>query len=143
MTRRIIGWRWVDDKLWNETVKRMNLRLTHGQALFYSQPLSMTFARSQWRYVLHIIDAYPLLWARTMCKYNFKPPYDPESEYLPHRTVGRPRQRWDDHVHAFVWKTWPQYYGRHWFDIISQHRCSNYEDEFVLFLVNIGVSGRV
>ena len=95
----IVWWRRVDGESWSDTMKRMNLRLAHGQVLFYCQPWSMTFARSQWRYVLHIIDAYPLLWARIMWKYNFHPSCDPESECLPDRAVGRPRQRWDDHIH--------------------------------------------
>ena len=137
MLRRTVGWRRVDDEPWNETMTPLNLRLGHGHALYYCQPWSMIFARSQWRYVLHIIDAYPLLWARTMCKYNYNPQYDPESDHLPHRTAGRPRQRWDDNIHAFVWKTWPHYHGRHWFDILSQHRLSNYDDEYVLFLAKI------
>ena len=135
--RRRLGWRRVDDEPWNETMTRMNLRLEHGQALYYCQPWSMMFARRQWRYVLHIIDAYPLLWARTMCKYNYNPPYDPDSDYLRHRTAGRPRQRWDDNIHAFVWKLWPHYHGRHWFDILSQNRWSNYEDESVLVFAKI------
>ena len=115
----------------------MNLRLGHGQALFHCKPWSMIFARSQWRYVLHIIGAYPLLWIRTMCKYNYNPSYDPDSDHFLYRTVGRPRQRWDDSIHVVVWKIWEHYHGRHWFDILSQHRLANYEDEYVLFLAKI------
>ena len=67
MVRHIVGRRRMDDEPLNETTKRMNLCSSHGQAAFYCQPWSMIF---QWIYVLHIIDAYPLLWARTICKYN-------------------------------------------------------------------------
>ena len=137
MLRRIVGCLRVDDEPWNETMTRMNLRLEHGQALYYYQPWSMIFARSQWRYVLHIIDAYPLLWTCIMCKYNYNLPYDPESDYLLHTTAGHSRQRCDDNIHAFVWKTWPHYHGRPWFDILLHNRLSNSEDEYMLFFAQI------
>ena len=37
MLRRIVGWRRMDDELWNETMTRMNLRIEHGQDLYYCQ----------------------------------------------------------------------------------------------------------
>ena len=88
--RCIIGWRRVDDERRNDTMKRMNIRMAYGQARLYCHPWSTMLARSQWRYVLHIIDAYPRLWTRTMNKHILNPSYDPESEYLPRRTGGRP-----------------------------------------------------
>ena len=80
------------------------------------------------------MDAHPLVWARIMCKYNFNPVCDPEASVEPCRSAGQPRLRWDDHIHGFCWKTWPQYSGHHWFDILSRVRDVNYEDEYVLYL---------
>ena len=88
----------------------------------------MIFARNQWRYVLYIIVAYPLLWIRIMRKYNYNASYDPEFDHLTDKTITRQRQRWDYNIHAFVWKTWSHYHGRHLFDILSRHRLTNYED---------------
>ena len=61
MMRRIVGWRRLDDEPWNETMQLMNLRLAHGNMLFCCQTWPMMLARNQWRYVLHIIDAYQFL----------------------------------------------------------------------------------
>ena len=113
---------------------RMNQRLSRAEQLYFCQPWSISFARNQWKYIFHLIDAYPLLWARIMLKFNFNPVYDPEASAIPYRMFGRPRLRWDDLIHRFCWKTWPQYHGRHWFDILSHTRHENFEDDYVSYL---------
>ena len=70
MLRRIVGWRRIDGEDWKETMKRMNDRLMEAQRLYFCASWSMIFARSQWRYVKHLMDAYLLLWARIMSKLN-------------------------------------------------------------------------
>ena len=134
MLRRIVGWRRIEGEDWRDTMVRMNQRLSRAEQLYFCQPWSISFARNQWKYIFHLIDAYPLLWARIMLKFNFNPVYDPEASAIPYRMPGRPRLRWDDHIHGFCWKTWPQYHGRHWFDILSHTRNENFEDEYVLYL---------
>ena len=56
----------IDGEDWKETMNRMNDRLEQGQRLYFCEPWSMVFARSQWRYIKHLMDAYPLLWTRTI-----------------------------------------------------------------------------
>ena len=70
MLRRIVGWRRIDGEDWKATMKRMNDRLEQGHNLYVCQPWSMVYARSQWRYIKHMVDAYLLLWALTICKVN-------------------------------------------------------------------------
>ena len=70
MLRRIVGWRRIENEDWSITMKRMNDRLDQGQRLFYCEPWSIRFARNQWRYIQHLIKAYPLLWTRILYKYN-------------------------------------------------------------------------
>ena len=82
----------------------------------------------------HLMDIRPLVWIRLMYKYNFNPIYDPETSIEPYRSASHPRLRWDDHIHGFCLKTWPQYSGHHWFDILNRVRGENYEDEYVLYL---------
>ena len=77
------------------------------------------------------------MWVRIMCKYNFNPMYDPASPFLPRRSVGHPRLRWDDRILNLCWKIWHEYRGRHWFDILSNHYLNDYEDEHVLYIVNL------
>ena len=137
MLRRIVGWRRIDGEAWKETMKRMNNRLEEGQRLFFCEPWSMVLARSQWRYVIHLMDAYPLLWARIMSKYNKYPTDDPACDYLPRRAPGHPRMRWDDHIHSFCFKTWPRLRGSHWFDILCHQDPVNYEDEYILYIANL------
>ena len=101
MLRRIVGWRRIENEDWSISMKRMNDRLDQGQRIFYCEPWSIRFARNQWRYIQHLIKAYPLLWARILFKYNAYTSDDPESDFLPHRSPGHPRMRWDDHIHSF------------------------------------------
>ena len=137
MLRRIVGWRRIDGEEWKDTMKRMNDRLEEAQRLFFCEPWSMIFARSQWRYVKHLMDAYPLLWARIMIKFNKYSTDDPECDFLPYRTPGHPRMRWDDHIHSFCYKIWPRLRGRHWFDILCHQDVASYEDEFILHIANL------
>ena len=137
MLRRIVGWRRIDGEDWKETMKRMNHRLEQGQRIYFCEPWSMIFARSQWRYIKHLMDAYPLLWARIMCKFNKYPTNDIDCDFLPRRAPGHPRMRWDDHVRSFCYKIWPESQGRHWFDILCNQDIVKYENEYVLFIANL------
>ena len=113
MLRRIIGWRRIDTESWRDTMLKMNQRLLFGQSLHFCEPWSISFARAQWRYVHHIIDANPLLWARFMCRFNFNLVEDFSRWAIPHRNRGRPRMRWDDNIHSFCWTRWPHLRGCH------------------------------
>ena len=68
MMRRIIGRRRIENEDWSITMKRMNDRLDQKQRLFDCEPWSIRFARNQWRYSQRLMESYPLLWARVMCK---------------------------------------------------------------------------
>ena len=95
--RRIDGWRRIEGEDWVDTMVRMNQRLSRAEQLYFCQPCSISFVRNQWKYIFHLIDAYPLLWARIMLKFNFNPVNDPEASAIPYRMCGRPRLRWDRH----------------------------------------------
>ena len=92
----------IDGEDWKETMNRMNDRLEQGQRLYCCEPWSMVFARSQWRYIKLLMDAYPLLWTRTICKFNVYTPDDPDCVCLPRRAPGHSRMRWDDRPHPIV-----------------------------------------
>jgi hypothetical protein len=62
------------------------------------------------------------------------------STYIPGRSVGRPRLKWDDYIQDFCSDIDPHHSGRHWTDILSDLHTANYEDDNVLFLSNNPVS---
>ena len=66
--------------------------------------------------------------------YNVNGIEDPHDDYRPYRTIGRPRMKWDYHVHAFCVHAWPHLPRRHWFDHLSRVDMCQYEDSFVTFL---------
>ena len=136
MLRRLVGWTRIDDVSWRDTMRRMNIKLHRAQDLFYCQSWKIGFARSQWRYISHILHAHPLLWARRLCKFNFNPVTDPVRLYLPHRSQGRPKMHWDDHVKDFLWQTYPHHHGRHWFDICADlhFEILSLEDAYVAYI---------
>ena len=136
MMRRIVGWRKIPGEDWRDTMVRMNRRLQTAQVQYYCEPWSIRFARNQWRYVKHLIHGPISLWARTLCKYNWNPHFDPTSNHEPFRAPGHPRTRWDDHIHDFCKAHWPHYGVRHWFDILVDVDMNDFEDEFVVFVCN-------
>ena len=132
--RRIVGWRSLPDESWEATMSRMKRRLEHGQMLYYCEPWSIRFARAQWRYINHILHGPLLLWARTLCKYNWNPHRDHAADALPHRGQGRPRMRWDDNIHRFCHSKWPHLQDYHWFDLLIDVEMKDLEDEFIIFI---------
>ena len=63
--------------------------------------------------------------------------YDLTCPGLPRRSIGHPRSRWDGRIYNFCWKIWRQYRGYHWFNIPSQYRLLNPEDEYVTRIADI------
>ena len=134
MLRRIVGWRRIDGEAWEDTMRRMKQRLDNADRLYHCRPWSMSFARSQWRFVDHLLHGDISLWSRILCKYNWSPVYDEYAMATPQRRPGHPRMRWDDHIHAFCTFLWPQLQDRRWFDILVHHDLFQYEKAFVAFL---------
>ena len=48
--------------------------------------------------------------------------------------VGRPRQKWDDHIHGFCKYIWPELAHLHWFDILITRQLPDLENAYVVFL---------
>ena len=134
MMRRIVGWRRSEDESWREIMERMNRRLQYKHELHYYEPWSISYARAQWRYVHHVIEAYLLLTARKFTKYILNTKPDPHCRYHPHRSQGRSHLRWDDRLQSFCCHQWPHLRGQHWFEILNTMDRRKYEDEYVLYI---------
>ena len=135
MLRRIIGWRRTEGDSWHDTMQRMNQRLEHAQQLFLCQPWSERYARNQWRYVGHLLKQEVSSWAKVMASVA-SPIHDPFGEYVPHRSQGRPRLRWDNHIQQFCLMKWPLEVEKHWLDILEYVDATQFENEYVAFLVS-------
>ena len=115
-------------------MRRMKDRLHRAEHLYHYRPWSECYARSQWRFVEHILHGDISLWSRVLCKFNWAPHYDSTIPHVPQRHPGRPRRKWDDYIHAFCSHTWPRSQSLHWFDVLIHHAPSYYEDAFASFL---------
>ena len=134
MLRRIIGWRRKDGESWHDTMERMNLRLSHGQSLHSCEDWSCLVLRYQWRYVFHLLQSYPSLWARILANHNACPHADPHRAEIPHRRQARPHQRWDDYLQQLCRHLWLLIRG-HWFEILClDDGLQAYEDLYVDFV---------
>ena len=132
--RRIIGWRRIDGEEWRTTMIRMNGRLSRANQIYARKSWSSSFARSQWRYVCHLLHGPISLWSRILCKYNWSAAYDPQSCVIPHRRLGHPRRKWDNHIHSFCLFLWPAQEYTHWFDILVNRYAEDYEETYTEYL---------
>ena len=128
MLRRIIGWRRIEGEAWDETMRRMRDRSDHAHQLYPWQIWSYRFFRDQWRFAVHCMKKPISRWI--LC-YNSIPLSDVRGEYIPHRDVGRPRIKWDDHLRAFFLHYFPNRASEHWSYILVEH--VGLEDAFVDF----------
>ena len=111
MLRRIVGWRRVDGEPWDETMRRMRDRLERARRLHNWQRWSYRFFRGQWKFVVHFSKTTMSEW---MLLYNCSPCFDVRGDYVPHRDVGRPRTKWDEHLKQFFVHHFPNRRGEHW-----------------------------
>ena len=112
MLRSMIGWRRFTDEPWEETMRRMKRRMADALQHFPLSSWSERFHRNRWRYAIHVVNneknRLPFWLAQWV------PLLDPISIYMPYRGPGRPRLRWDDHLHGFCYV----HLGlHHWLDI--------------------------
>lgn len=103
MLRRIVGWRRIPGESWEDTMRRMKLRLEHAQDQHYIDPWSRRWARAQWKYACHLTVSSRYHWARLATIENIVGKFDPCALYVPNRLVGRPRLRWDDTLRHFFY----------------------------------------
>ena len=117
MLRSIVGWRRIDGEPWDETMRRMRDRIESGHQLHKWQLWSHRFFRDQWRFAVHLLAKM----SQWMITYNCSPCFDERGMYVPHRDVGRPRIKWDDHIKAFFHYSFPERMDEHWSSILSDH----------------------
>lgn len=99
--RYINGGRRLHGQSWKSIMSRMTSRLEVGHYLHYCQSWSICFARAQWKYIIHLLEPYTLLWTRQLLKFNFDPQDDQKRPYQSSRRRGYPRRRWDDYIKDF------------------------------------------
>ena len=128
MLRRIIGWKRIEVEPWDEIMRRMRDRSDHAHQLYPWQIWSYRFFRDQWRFAVHCMKK-PI--SRRILCYNSIPLLGVRGEYIPHRDVGRPRIKWDDHLRAFFLHHFPNRASEHWSHILVEH--VGLEDVFVEF----------
>ena len=95
MIRNIVGYVRVQDKNWRCIMSRMKSRVSHALNIFPIDPWSSQLSKRQFniaRRFVRNINSWParcILWDPTLFLNNA------------HRSVGRPRQRWDKYLCEF------------------------------------------
>ena len=80
---------------------RMKCKLNRASNLFYIEPWEVSVQRQQWRYIIHAAYAENSQWPSLLADWMPDQIDDISSPYIPFRSVGRPRVRWDDGVNLF------------------------------------------
>ena len=107
-----------------------------AQQIFFCKSWSERYARNQWRYVGHILKQGVNCWSKIMASHTFSTIYDSFGQYFPHRSQGRPRLRWGDHIQQFCISKWPSKVDKHWLDILMHGNVAQLENEYVAFLLD-------
>ena len=135
MLRAIVGWRRVEGESWRETMERMNERVLVGFTHYYCNAWSMIRARNLWRYAIHVASSSHISFPQKVAHLSQNAIDDPASLYAPHRSRGRPRQRWDDSVAGFCKLHFDA--NCDWITAMSQHdgNLRAFEDEFIVHAI--------
>ena len=101
MIRRIIGWRRIADEAWRDTMIRMDGRMSLAMDIFPIQSWKECIHRARWRLACHIAQTSGSSWMKCMVHLSKSPIHDMLHGYVPQRSRGRPRIRWDDSLRSF------------------------------------------
>ena len=101
MLRSVIGWVRHPDKNWSDTMRRMGQRLSAALASFPVKPWSEQLAGRKFEIAAKFARDKHSWPARAT---QWSPEKEPECVlyFSPHRTVGRPRRKWDDDLKNFT-----------------------------------------
>ena len=101
--RSIVGWSRDADATWEETMRRMNARVSSALRQHPVPSWSSVHRANQHRFVMNLTakNAWPL------CAATWSPSSQHNFNSVPRRRPGRPPKRWDDELNKFVVSQFP------------------------------------
>ena len=101
MLRKIVGWVRIQDEAWDITMRRMKYRVQRGLQQYPFILWRRRIAKSLWKLVLRIRSSPSESWINESSFWAPNDINDTSSDYFPHRSRGRPCQKWDSVVRKF------------------------------------------
>ena len=120
MIRNIVGWRRIEDEHWEITMRRMKQRVQDVTQLHFVIPWEQQLSMSQWRYDMRLASSPENTPWRRLANWNPQEMHDPQLAQIPHRSVGRPRMKWDDRLKSFALIHFP--HSDDWITAMRNHR---------------------
>ena len=100
MLRSIVGWVRLAEDDWAATMRRVNAKLERALAEYPLSSWTDALARRQFR-VAGRFAGKPGAWPLKAAQWDPAAMNDVWYQFVPHRSPGRPRQKWDDHLRNF------------------------------------------
>ena len=127
MFRSIVGWSRDADATWEETMRRMNARVSSALRQHPVPSWSSVHRANQHRFAMNLTakNAWPL------CAATWSPSSQHNFNSVPRRRPGRPPKRWDDELNKFVVSQFPGCSS--WSDVAHLPRWPSTRHDFVQF----------
>ena len=127
MLRKIVGWTRLENEPWDDTMRRMNLKVNNALATHPMENWSVQLLRRQYR-LAHRVGVMTDSWPARIARWH-PPATFPGSG----RPRGRPTVRWDDHLRKFS----SDYFDTEWYDASLTKVFHKHEEDFVRFTLRL------
>ena len=133
MVRRIVGWRRLPEESWRDTMSRMKIRIRNARSQYPFEDWSRRYACNLWRYGIHLTRKTSSHWERLLTLERQLMKNDESSPFVPYRSPGRPKRRWDDYFKHFFDRSFPNN-NSHWMYLLESSCSSQMETDFINFV---------
>ena len=101
MLRKMVGWVRLPEEAWEVTMRRMKLRVANALAQYPIMWWTLRIAKCLWKFAVRVKQAPSESWICQTTTWKPQVIEDAQCEYIPYRSVGHPRAKWDDVLNRF------------------------------------------
>ena len=106
--RTIFGWVRISEEPWENTMRRMALRVNNVMGQSKLKHWSTRLAESQWKFVARLKQLPASSWPSRAAYWQPKDMRDVSCDFIPYREPGGQYTKWNDRVSKFCWN----YFGK-------------------------------
>ena len=102
MLRNLIAWDRRNDEAWEDTMRRMKIKLDRALKIQPIQLWADTAIKRKWIQAYKILNMHESRWANKISNFDPSSCMQDETIEIAKRKRGRPRIRWEDDLNSFA-----------------------------------------